>query len=579
MNLETELANQPIEHHYEALPGFSAISKLEKAGVFVDMIGIVISFGEIKPTRGPDMQRSMIMCDPTATMPSSGLLIQFYRPDGADLPRPVVGSILILKSFKLFDHRSSLQAWSHNSSGWVVYDANGQNVLNQSSGNHFTISPLVETFVRRLASWWKTRSGMSGTTEIALPANVNSATAHTGARSTQLIRDVRENMFFDVYGHVVKTYPTRDNAFTLYITDYTTNTDLHDYKYGESKWQGPWGQQTMQITLWDGHGHFARANVHEGTYVSLTNVHGKRNNSGRLEGALRGDRYNPDRINVKPIKAEDPLVKPIRLRKKQYETNWALEKERLEEAIVQIIQSEKLLAMTPPTAINSNIETSYNQVPNTPIGDILEPPFMPHAQRQEGPGVRKQPKKYRTVGRVVDFWPSDLRDFARPYCMACQATYCPADPELKASDHSQPIDEICTICGVTRDADDPITYEFAFALLVEGQDGVALPLIFSGDDLETLFDDDDLRPCNLYLPENQIMLSRLREKMFLVWGDLEERFETPVRSKKRKFSEKQERESTVLWTEFCIMEYWVNEHGGQAGWQGRRFRAFGMRII
>lgn len=593
------MASLPISEHYESLRGFSQIASMLEKGKFVDLVAVVVNFTEIKSTRGTDMSRSLIVCDPSAALASTGLLVQFYRPSAEELPRPAEGSVIILKQFKLFEFRGSMQAWSSNSSEWIIFDANGTRILSRS--HKFISDPTedVQTYVIRLAGWWKTRSGRSLTTEIAPPQNLNSATAHSTGRSTLAIREAREGLFFDVYGYIVKTYPSRENAFTVYITDYTKNPQLHDYIYGESKWSGPFGQFTMQITLWDVHAHFAQAHIHDDQYVFLRNVQGKRGDSGRLEGAVRGDRMNPTRVNVIPIASEDPLVKAIKLRRVQYEKAWILNKERMDEEMVQQQRAETALQMTPPTSVNPNLQTSYAQVPTTTVGDILEPPFVPQSERLEGPSGRKRPHKYRTVARIIDFWPPDLRDFSRPYCMACQATFAPANPRPDThttgmGDGGEHIQQICTLCGALRDKDDPDTYEFSFTVLLEGQDSVCLPLIFSGDDVETLLG-EDVVPCDLYLPENAPMLARLREKLFLLWGGLEESFNgtsgAPTNKKgkgerrkddpdwQRRDRAAVEQEQPMMWNEVCVMEYWVNEAGGKAGWNGRRFRGFGMAIV
>lgn len=579
--MDADLARRPIAEHYASLPGFTSISSCTQAGVFVNLIGIVASFTEIKPTRGEDMHRSLILCDPSASLTTSGMMTQCYRPNAEDLPRPAQGSVIVLRSFKLYNYNGVIQAWSHRTSEFIIYDANGALILSKSRITLNDPIDLVEAYILRLAGWWKTRSGTSSTTNVPVPQNLNSISSHSHGRQTVCIKDIREAYFFDVHGYVVKTYPSRDDAFTLYITDYTKNPQVHDYVYGESKWAGPFGQQTIQITLWDSHARFARAHVHDGQYVLLRNVQGKRGDSGRLEGAVRGDRSNPNKVNVVIIESTHPAVKSIKLRKQQYETTWKIAKEKIDEVVIMQHLAQKALQMTPPTSINPNLETSYSQIPTTTVGDILEPPYLPMAERSEGPGARKRPHKYRTVGRIIDFWPTDLRDFSRPYCMVCQSTYSPVRSEEDETVSSTPV---CTLCSAARDEEnDPDTYEFSFTILLEGQDGVCIPVIFSGDDLETLIG-NDIVPCDLYKPENKPMLFRLKEKLFLFWGDLEERFDgPPSRRKKRarveRDEEEEEEDAPLMWNEFCVMEYWVNPVGGKAGWAGRRFRGFGMTIL
>ncbi|CCG84790.1 protein of unknown function [Taphrina deformans PYCC 5710] len=576
--MATDMITRPIAEHYASLRGFSLISDMGAKGQFVDLIAVVANFTEIKPTRGTDMSRALIVCDPSAALPSTGLLAQFYMPSAADLPRPAEGSVIILKQFKTFEYRGGLQIWSNNNSSWIIMDPNGSIILSKSKKQVIEPTNEVRIYLKRLADWWKTRSGRSANLQVDVPQNVNSISAHSTGRPTITLKEVKEGRFYDVYGYVVKTFPSRENAFTLYVTDYTTNDLLHDYTYGESKWAGPFGQRTMQVTLWDAHAHYARAHVHENHYVYLRNLQGKRGDSGRLEGAVRGDRANPSKVNVILIQPDDPRVKSIKLRRAQYESTWRLQKEKLEEEYLINASADRLLQLTPPTSVNPNLDTSYSQVPLTTVGDILEPPYIPQAERVEGPGGRKRPHKYRTVGRIIDFWPSDLRDFSRPYCMSCQATYVPAQMPTIVQSPDQ-YREQCTLCNAPRDDDDPDTYEISFTLLIEGQDSVCMPIIFSGEDVETLLG-SEIVPCNLHLPENSMMLNRLRERLFLLWGNLEESFNAPLikKQKNNAGTSMNHQPQSLMWNEICVMEYWLNEAAGQAGWGGRRFKGFGMAL-
>lgn len=582
--MTTDLARGPILEHYASLEGFSAIDECRVKGQFVDLIAVVCEFTEIKATKGTDMHCSLIVCDPTASAFDNAMTIQFYRSNSQDLPRPTKGSVIILRQFKLMDFRgSTMQAWTNRSSTFIIYDANGRSILSRSSPGLPDPSSEISSYVSRLAGWFKTQRGMSVMTEIEVPKNINTVSARTHGRPTLCVKDIRERVFCDLYGYVVKTYQSRDDAYTVYLTDYTSNDELHDYVYGETQWNGPFGKLTIQITLWDAHATFAVKHVREDLFICLRNVNGKRSPAGTLEGAVRGERDNPRKVNVLVIENDHQSVKSIKLRKKQHDIAWRIEKEKRNEEIMLQHQAHNVLKLTPPTSINPYLQTSYSQVPLTAIGDILEPPYFPGAERHEGPGARSRPHKFRTVGRIIDFWPSDLRDFSRPYCMACQSTYLPA----RNIDDTINVDAGCTQCSAARDdGEDVETYEFSFAVLLEGQDGVCIPVIFSGDDVEVLIG-EDIEACNLHQTENKATLLRLREKLFLLWGDLEERFEGRPQKKQKKrrsgprdqIREADEEESSLMWNEFCVMEYWVNHVGGKAGWQGRRFRGFGMKLV
>lgn len=185
---------------------------------------------------------------------------------------------------------------------------------------------------------------------------------HERKRKFSLIRDMQFNCFYDIVGYVVKTFPGMGN-FTIYITDYTKNPMLHahewgrpgaggeddDYDYtgrgrtgGNHKWPGPWGQYTLQVTLWDEHAAAARRTVYEGIYLRLQNVRAKRNGDGKLEGALHGDKKFPDRVHLQVIKdMSDQRVREVIQRSKEYTRRFESDKSRYEEEMQAKIAETK----------------------------------------------------------------------------------------------------------------------------------------------------------------------------------------------------------------------------------------------
>lgn len=142
----------------------------------------------------------------------------------------------------------------------------------------------------------------------------------------------------DIVGQVVKTYPEGDK-FTLYVTDYTQNKNLYNYPFPDDssgrdgdefnyihsrprrRWPGPFGQMTLQITLWQPHAWFAQQNIKEDDFVHLQNIQVKpAKDSGMMEGAIRTDRVYPDKIQVRVIDRNEPdaLVKDVLKRKMEY---------------------------------------------------------------------------------------------------------------------------------------------------------------------------------------------------------------------------------------------------------------------
>ena len=171
-----------------------------------------------------------------------------------------------------------------------------------------------------------------------------------------LIKDIREYIFSDLVGQVVRIFHTGGEKLELYITDYTANTHLFNYEWGagenrgmgadgdefgyalsrryDNSWPGPYGKMTLLVILWSPHSFYAQNHVQEGDHVFLRNVKIKYNNQGgtRLEGWLHTNRTNPDRIDISVIKNEkDECVQALLERKRAY---WKKAKQQEAEYLV-----------------------------------------------------------------------------------------------------------------------------------------------------------------------------------------------------------------------------------------------------
>lgn len=134
-----------------------------------------------------------------------------------------------------------------------------------------------------------------------------------------LIQNVQSRQFVQLLGQVVRLNTYDCEKTILYFTDYTTNTSLMDIKkdddddlgtdgdqYGyisrrKKNWPGPWGQLTIQVTLWEPHAGFARENVREGDLVHLTYVRIKDGRGAGIEAAVHEDRRYPEKIHVRVV--------------------------------------------------------------------------------------------------------------------------------------------------------------------------------------------------------------------------------------------------------------------------------------
>ena len=170
--------------------------------------------------------------------------------------------------------------------------------------------------------------------ELALPSSEDfqekSMQAMTVKEKFSLLKDVKPESFVDILGQVVKVLDHSSDRVTMYLSDYTANALFYkqvwaegqavvEDEYGYSKpkskandWPGPYGNLSIQLTLYDGHANFVRENLKNivNEWVMLRNVQinfGKM--GGCLEGFLRGDpRQFEGKIQVEIVKTKDDLA-------------------------------------------------------------------------------------------------------------------------------------------------------------------------------------------------------------------------------------------------------------------------------
>ncbi|KAF7585818.1 hypothetical protein BBP40_010060 [Aspergillus hancockii] len=395
-------------------------------------------------------------------------------------------------------------------------------------------------------SYWETRrcktlldstSGIKRFRDLSQPAAFHSFTVQASAskqnyqtpRKFSLIKDLREQTYVDLVGEVVKIYPQNSEKVLLYLSDYTTNNRLPDhtpadddpenssfYYRSRKKWTGPSGQMCLPVTLWEPHASFAREQVTNNDIVSLTLVHIKGNRiNTTLEASMHSSRYN----NVRIVDVEkNELAKELLRRKKIYWDNNSRKrkadeiikpakglktrnKKRLEAKKEESEISRQLKERNRP---NEHVTASYQEVRYRSIEDIITSDFH-DIESQDGIKYRLpfQNHCYKATVRVVDFFPPNLEDFAVPQ-----------EPEDNHSDGGMDYAE----------GESSTKWEWRFCLLVEdasppppGQPKEQMKLFVSGSEAEYL----------LYLSATDLRkdsrsLANLRERLFILWGDLEE---------------------------------------------------------
>ncbi|KIW11950.1 hypothetical protein PV08_09223 [Exophiala spinifera] len=395
----------------------------------------------------------------------------------------------------------------------------------------------------------------------------------------RLIKDVFPHKFADILGEVRKFHFNENYEEThLQVTDYTTHKALYNRQYrtetagldgdeygyikdsSEKQWPGPWGQMTMDIILWAPHSGVARREIKPGSLVFLRNVHIKMDkNQSKLEGVCHTEQHNSERVNitvVQPTK-EDHQMKALISRKHQYAQQakaegkpfyWSpleIAKKRKAEEVNEpegaqknkktknrnrkknkartetsndealTLQTEKKSAR----ALNTNVRCNAYEVPRKSVSDILDPDILLRKSLQGKPyRLPFQNCKYKLHVRVVDFYPDDIADFAVPRN---------PDYDLLSDDEDE---EDFSSMDLTQLSGDRLAWEWRFVLLVEdarqpaGINGQPsrMEVLVAATDGDFLL---NMTACNLRDKENTQQLATLKEKLFHLWGDLQERKE------------------------------------------------------
>lgn len=370
----------------------------------------------------------------------------------------------------------------------------------------------------------------------------------------------------------------------------TTGRDGDEYGYlsrrrskNDRNWPGPLGQMTLLVSLHLPHSTAAKAEVKEGHMVFLSNVRIRqsRNSSGRLEGVLHTDKRFLDRICIRVLRNnEDGRVQEVLKRKRRYEkankkeiselmsTKKGKGKRTLHTSRRVLDKASgggagagessnksrkrdseeredgtsgsnsaaiiKAAMATKSRELNKYVSCQKPAVRPLPLADILNG----HHERTSPKGVSHilpfQNIRCRARVRVVDFFPPDLADFA---VRERESEY----ELLSDSESEADIPESGSSTGVSSDEGEAsssnrpaVKWVWRFCLLLEdghtaagnagNGDQSRIKVIVADADAEFL-----LRMTAEDLRKNTEALAKLRERLFVLWGDLEERKLTATR--------------------------------------------------
>ncbi|KLJ11655.1 hypothetical protein EMPG_13162 [Blastomyces silverae] len=571
-------------------PGFDDIqTALSKTDRMVNVIAVVVDALPPKLSGGSSHVSTFTLKDHDLNIESwNGLKIRYFNNDESYLPVPQHGDVVLLRQIKVRSYQGAMVGLcsQRDCTPWIIFSKGS----NSKAVPQVTMRPGTRDLTTTEKSYAFSLIGSDCTVATSRqPIQVEQVATSVPMRQMvtgpftkpftprrrpkfTLIKDASCGIFVDLVVQVVKTYPEDYQRFLLYVTDYTQNKQLFNYAseeggsrdgddYGYTSrarrdWPGPYGQMTLQVTLWEPHAYYARQNIKENDFVLLQNVNIKMGRmSGVMEGSLHTDRHFPEKIQVIPINdndSDEDLKKLVKRKleywKRRRTENPGLhgndinkrkvadndeqppnlskkakkrlaEQKKKQEAKRKRQEDQQELATSfqaKRDQLNDYVRAYNPSVPCRSISDIL---FNESHTNISPDGIKYrlpfQNLRYKASVRIVDFFPPKLEDFAVQYDVERAML---SDTEGSISDTDDDGNET----GSRK------RWEWRFCLLVEdagpgthyNRSGPRERMKLYVGNFDAVF---LLRLDAVNLRKNPAALFDLREKLFILWGDLEER--------------------------------------------------------
>ncbi|OQD71390.1 hypothetical protein PENPOL_c001G05005 [Penicillium polonicum] len=578
-----------------------------------NVLGVVVDTLPLFRTKGSSACVTFTLKDFDFDGPTwrGGLKVKYFNDDESHLPNVKVNDVVLLRNLRvtIYQNKPTGVVSQQSQVSWVIFRPEprlssspfiisgpipfepslkekdqAQSLLDRVSAEGISVQqptrPSVPTFQQ------------SSHVQASAPA------PKSGGLPCVPIRSAKVRLLCQLLGQVVTLNTYDSEKCLLYLTDFTENEELVNYKkpgeddesgpegdrfnYVKMKnhWPGPWGKLTIQVTLWEPHATYAREHLKAGDIALLTYARIKEGRGG-LEASVHEDRRSPGKIHVRRMDDDnDERVQELMKRRTEYwkihgepkpDTKKAKKRNKRVEQKKEERKEEGQLTMPVASRIklNQHVKTRNYTVPTLPLEKILL--AETHTNNAPGGVVYQLPFQnvnYHSQVRVVDFFPPRIEDFA------VQTSSAP-------------------LFGNQNGATEPkFGWEWRFCLLVEGvepkpskqEPREVMKLYVYGQDGDCLLDDDAFN-----LRGNPRRLEAIKEKLFLLWGNLEE-------EKSKAMASGQQSWGPVKSCPFecCIKEYGVQcthgkdpnvmdvdgepcTHLGCFGWE-RRFAMFGTTI-
>ncbi|KAJ5943403.1 hypothetical protein N7516_003571 [Penicillium verrucosum] len=579
-----------------------------------NVLGVVVDTLPLFRTRGSSACITFTLkdCDFDGPTWRGGLKVKYFNDDESHLPSVKLNDVVLLRNIRvaIYQNKPTGVVSQQSQVSWVIFRPepslssspfiiSGPIPFEPSLKEKDQAQSLLDRVAAEGISLQQPTSSSVSTFRQSSHVQASTPVPSSGGLPCVPIRSAKVRLLCQLLGQVVSLNTYDSEKCQLYFTDFTENEELVNYKKpGEEddesgpegdrfnyvqktkNWPGPWGKLTIQVTLWEPHATYAREHLKAGDIALLTYARIKEGRGG-LEASVHEDRRFPEKVHVRKMNdGSDERVQELMNRRTEYwkihgepkpDTKKAKKRNKRVEQKKEARREEGQLTMPAASRIklNQHVKTRNYTVPTLPLEKIL----LAETHMNNAPGgvvyqLPFQNVNYHSQVRVVDFFPPRVEDFA------VQTTSAP-------------------LFGNQNGATEPkFGWEWRFCLLVEGvepkpskqQPREVMKLYVSGQDGDCLLDDDAFN-----LRGNTRRLEAIKEKLFLLWGNLEE-------EKSKAIASGQQSWGPVKSCPFecCIKEYGVRcthgkdpnvmdvdgevcPHLGCFGWE-RRFAMFGTTI-
>lgn len=321
----------------------------------VSVVGVVVDRLEVFRTRGSSACVTFTIKDTAFDAPSwhGGLKIKYFNDNESFLPDVRLNDAVLLRKIRLriYQNKPMGVASQYDIVPWAIFrhepdPSSSPSIMTgpdlfqpTSSEKSQALALLHHVEDSGLAAPPPPLPPRKPAVQQASQVVQSSAvTPKSGGLPFTLFKDAQDGRLAQLIGQVVKINTYDSEKCILHITDYTENPALINHKKkgddeegpegdqfnhlsrSQRDWPGPWGQMTLQVTLWEPHAGFARDNLSPNDLVLLTYAHVKiGRGSDILEAAVHEDKRYPEKIHLKVVTGEhDYHARELLARRKEY---------------------------------------------------------------------------------------------------------------------------------------------------------------------------------------------------------------------------------------------------------------------